>query len=107
MTLRYSVAPVLEIKISARFTPYEPSAFGSFGFSPSQKFKKACQMTSLFEWRRERDSNPREELLPPSDLANRPLQPLGYLSLKWLPVSQCIVVLVNILRGYLKMLKGA
>jgi hypothetical protein len=31
-------------------------------------------------WRRERDSNPRGELPPPSDLANRPLQPLGYLS---------------------------
>ena len=34
----------------------------------------------LFYWRRERDSNPRWRLLPTNDLANRPLQPLGYLS---------------------------
>ena len=32
-------------------------------------------------WRRGGDSNSRGELLPPNDLANRPLQPLGYLSL--------------------------
>ena len=31
-------------------------------------------------WRRGRDSNPRGDLRPPIDLANRPLQPLGYLS---------------------------
>ena len=31
-------------------------------------------------WRRGRDSNPRGRSLPPNDLANRPLQPLGYLS---------------------------
>src|SRR3989344_2471246 len=31
-------------------------------------------------WRRGRDSNPRGGLRPPIDLANRPLQPLGYLS---------------------------
>ena len=35
-------------------------------------------------WRRERDSNPRGDSRPPNDLANRPLQPLGYLS-----SSQC------------------
>jgi hypothetical protein len=34
-----------------------------------------------FLWRRGRDSNPRGNLRPPIDLANRPLQPLGYLSL--------------------------
>ena len=32
------------------------------------------------KWRRGRDSNPRGDLRPPIDLANRPLQPLGYLS---------------------------
>jgi len=32
------------------------------------------------KWRRERDLNPRGSLRPPNDLANRPLQPLGYLS---------------------------
>ncbi len=37
------------------------------------------------DWRRGRDSNPREGLLPPIDLANRPLQPLGYLS-SWLAI---------------------
>jgi hypothetical protein len=31
-------------------------------------------------WRRGRDSNPRGSFRPPIDLANRPLQPLGYLS---------------------------
>ncbi len=36
---------------------------------------------ALFTWRRERDSNPRGNSRPPNDLANRPLQPLGYLSL--------------------------
>ena len=34
----------------------------------------------LVEWRRGRDSNPRRNLRPSTDLANRPLQPLGYLS---------------------------
>ena len=32
------------------------------------------------DWRRGRDSNPRGDFHPPNDLANRPLQPLGYLS---------------------------
>src|ERR1019366_8886243 len=32
-------------------------------------------------WRRGRDSNPRRSFRPSNDLANRPLQPLGYLSL--------------------------
>jgi hypothetical protein len=32
-------------------------------------------------WRRERDSNPRRSSRPSNDLANRPLQPLGYLSM--------------------------
>jgi hypothetical protein len=31
-------------------------------------------------WRRGRDSNPRRSSRPPNDLANHPLQPLGYLS---------------------------
>ena len=37
-------------------------------------------MLSIF-WRRGRDSNPRWSFRPTIDLANRPLQPLGYLSL--------------------------
>jgi hypothetical protein len=36
--------------------------------------------TGVFIWRRERDSNPRWNLRPTNDLANHPLQPLGYLS---------------------------
>ena len=34
-------------------------------------------------WRRGRDSNPRWNSRPTNDLANRPLQPLGYLSASW------------------------
>ena len=34
----------------------------------------------LYLWRRGRDSNSRGHLRTPNDLANRPLQPLGYLS---------------------------
>ena len=34
----------------------------------------------FYVWRRERDSNPRRDSRPSNDLANRPLQPLGYLS---------------------------
>jgi hypothetical protein len=34
----------------------------------------------IIQWRRGGDSNSRGGLLPPNDLANRPLQPLGYLS---------------------------
>ena len=37
-------------------------------------------MWRVLTWRRERDSNPRGDSRPPNDLANRPLQPLGYLS---------------------------
>ena len=37
----------------------------------------------IIYWRRERDSNPRGESLPPIALAMRPLQPLGYLSNIW------------------------
>src|SRR5688500_6889414 len=33
-----------------------------------------------FPWRRRRDSNPRTRLPQSNDLANRPLQPLGYSS---------------------------
>ncbi len=35
-----------------------------------------------FNWRRRRDSNPRWNLRPTNDLANRPLQPLGYSSVR-------------------------
>ena len=35
----------------------------------------------LYLWRRGRDSNPRGRLLPPINLANWPLEPLGYLSI--------------------------
>ena len=49
-------------------------------------------MAWYFSWRRERDSNPRGGLLPPIDLANRPLQPLGYLS---------VVLAVHIVRSVL------
>lgn len=43
-------------------------------------------------WRRRRDSNPRWNLRPTNDLANRPLQPLGYPSVgySWL----CMIVLL-------------
>jgi hypothetical protein len=41
---------------------------------------RALKHKMPLSWRRERDSNPRGGLLPPIDLANRPLQPLGYLS---------------------------
>jgi hypothetical protein len=41
-----------------------------------------------YAWRRERDSNPRGGLLPPIDLANRPLQPLGYLSITEVIITQ-------------------
>ncbi len=40
-------------------------------------------------WRRRRDSNSRGKFLPPNDLANRPLQPLGYSSIT--PVNYNIV----------------
>ena len=42
--------------------------------------QKAGDKHRLFVWRRGRDSNPRGGLLPPTGLANQPLQPLGYLS---------------------------
>ncbi len=35
-------------------------------------------MQTAFSWRRRRDSNPRWNFRPTNDLANRPLQPLGY-----------------------------
>lgn len=39
-----------------------------------------CVTQVILVWRRERDSNPRWDSRPTNDLANRPLQPLGYLS---------------------------
>ena len=47
---------------------------------PATANKKVDRLVDCFVWRRERDSNPRGRLLPPNDLANRPLKPLGYLS---------------------------
>ena len=47
--------------------------------SPSQNRKVTTRVTFLF-WRRRRDSNSRSRLLRTNDLANRPLQPLGYSS---------------------------
>ena len=52
---------------------------------PFESFPRNIKMTLpfgnvIFIWRRKRDSNPRGRLLPPNDLANRPLQPLGYSS---------------------------
>ncbi len=46
------------------------------------RFSRAVHSTRLCDpsWRRRRDSNSREGLLPPNDLANHPLQPLGYSS---------------------------
>jgi hypothetical protein len=41
---------------------------------------KKTEEIGLCCWRRGRDSNPRGSFRPPNDLANRPLQPLGYLS---------------------------
>jgi hypothetical protein len=54
----------------------------SLGFQPLSDRKQATapRAQSLPLWRRERDSNPRASFRRPIDLANRPLQPLGYLS---------------------------
>jgi hypothetical protein len=49
---------------------------------PTIKTASNDRLKPIFRgWRRERDSNPRGDFRPPIDLANRPLQPLGYLSL--------------------------
>ena len=45
-------------------------------------------------WRRRRDSNPRWRLLPTNDLANRPLQPLGYSS-----ALQSVITLTYLAEG--------
>jgi hypothetical protein len=45
-----------------------------------KKYLKRTTIVVPHAWRRGRDSNPRGDLRPPIDLANRPLQPLGYLS---------------------------
>ncbi len=47
-------------------------------------------------WRRGRDSNPRGNFRPPNDLANRPLQPLGYLSIEQ---THCTLIRYNGGRG--------
>ena len=47
----------------------------------------------VLHWRRRRDSNSRTGLPPSNDLANRPLQPLGYSSVsaeRRLPRSSCV-----------------
>ena len=41
-------------------------------------------------WRRRRDSNPRWNLRPTNDLANRPLQPLGYPSATLLDIIKIL-----------------
>ena len=46
----------------------------------SEPDAKTHLSVGLHIWRRERDSNPRRDSRPSNDLANRPLQPLGYLS---------------------------
>jgi peptidase E len=45
-----------------------------------KKNPEAAKAFGVFLWRRGRDSNSRGGLLPPTGLANPPLQPLGYLS---------------------------
>ncbi len=44
--------------------------------NPEQEKNRA--ETRFFSWRRRRDSNPRTRLPRSNDLANRPLEPLGY-----------------------------
>ena len=51
-----------------------------FSYLPHQPSKIPHLAVGYFTWRRERDSNPRRDSRPSNDLANRPLQPLGYLS---------------------------
>jgi hypothetical protein len=59
-------------------------------------------------WRRERDSNPRGGLLPPIDLANRPLQPLGYLSVTEVIITQeALLIKVNRARDLLELYSAA
>jgi hypothetical protein len=43
-------------------------------------FVRTDSLIQIWLWRRGRDSNPRWNSRPTNDLANRPLQPLGYLS---------------------------
>gem|GEM_PF-1687031 len=43
---------------------------------------EALKMRHSLSWRRDRDSNPGGRLPPPTGLANQPLQPLGYLSVR-------------------------
>jgi hypothetical protein len=50
------------------------------GLAAQIKSAEILTTYTLFIWRRRRDSNPRGNLRPPNDLANHPLEPLGYLS---------------------------
>ena len=67
------------------------------GFESTLSNQKSRHWVDFFDWRRERDSNPRGRLLPPNDLANRPLKPLGYLSLlfgnynRWLMTKKSLI----------------
>ncbi len=54
------------------FTPYR------FEYNFIQPNKNSRHRGRLFYLARERDSNPRRDSSPSNDLANRPLQPLGY-----------------------------
>ena len=52
-----------------------------FEYTSIRQIKMTETSPVIFIWRRERDSNSRWNFRPTNDLANRPLQPLGYLSI--------------------------
>jgi hypothetical protein len=66
---------------------------------PKKRKNRKVLLPALSFWRRGRDSNPRWNFRPTNDLANRPLQPLGYLSSDVWLVVQFIVQRVAYLRG--------
>ncbi len=64
----------------SRKVPGSATRANPFESHQHQPYKKPNLKTRHFVWRRGRDSNPRWSVSPTNDLANRPLQPLGYLS---------------------------
>ena len=63
--------------------------------------KKNDQMVILFSWRRRGDSNSRSRSPQTNDLANRPLQPLGYSSMRYeLRVSRSSCLITNLGDGF-------
>src|SRR6185437_17061901 len=75
---------MLDASICAWLRYTEPSLFAGLSRRARARAPNIRKRTNerwfVFVWRRGRDSNPRWNLRPTIDLANRPLQPLGYLS---------------------------